>query len=472
MKTLNKLAHTTIKTKLRMLIMAILLPLGILAAVLLFMVNWFSGQYQLIVRNVTVASQFNVDFKKNLDYNMYRYVIGSKGFEEFDAYADLEDARSVVNRLEETTVRPDSLKRLDAISKYLTKLGVAIQKTREGRGYDYNISKLYYDIFILTELITDEMHNYIYYETHELANLQQSTDSIVRRTVLIAGAVTLALISALLFAALRIANGITKPIIELSENIKMVGEGDFTVRSVNSLDDEIKTLSIAFDTMVGRIGELVEDVKRKQQDLRKTELQLLQSQINPHFLYNTFDTIIWLAEDNQMKQVVDITTSLSMFFRTSLSRGQDFITIKEEEAHVRSYLEIQSVRYRDILSYEVHIPEEVYEVRVPKLTLQPLVENALYHGIKYKRGSGHISVSARKDEGRLIFEVSDDGIGMTSEQLEKLNGVLQNMKDNGGGSVGCLNVNKRIKLYFGENYGLSFESEYGSGTKAIVIISA
>ena len=148
--------------------------------------------------------------------------------------------------------------------------------------------------------------------------------------------------------------------------------------------------------MVEQIGNLVEDIRVEQLNLRATELKLLQAQINPHFLYNTLDAIIWLAEAGEKDQVVMMVTALSDFFRTTLSKGRDFITVEEEERHIDSYLKIQQFRYRDILAYEIDIPEELYQYQILKLTLQPLVENALYHGIKNKHGLGHILVTGKK----------------------------------------------------------------------------
>lgn len=171
-------------------------------------------------------------------------------------------------------------------------------------------------------------------------------------------------------------------------------------------------LNSSFNQMVEEIGHLVEDIRVEELNLRAAELRVLQEQINPHFLYNTLDNIIWLAESKDTEQVVRMVSSLSSFFRTTLKQGAGVITVKEEEQHIRSYLEIQQFRYRDILEYEIAIPEELYEYEIIKLTLQPLVENALYHGIKNKRGGGHIRVSGVLCQDVMIFKVQDDGIGM------------------------------------------------------------
>lgn len=177
--------------------------------------------------------------------------------------------------------------------------------------------------------------------------------------------------------------------------------------------------------MKGEIGRLIEDIRQEQNQRRVMELQLLQEQINPHFLYNTLDTIVWLAEGGQNREVVDMVTSLSEFFRTTLSGGKDFITIKEEMGHIESYLQIQKIRYQDILDYEVALDKSLEEYRILKLTLQPLVENALYHGIKNKRGRGHIWVRGYARDDRAVFEIRDDGAGMTQEEMEAVQRKLR-----------------------------------------------
>ena len=252
-----------------------------------------------------------------------------------------------------------------------------------------------------------------------------------------------------------------------------VAEGDFTARTEVVNTDEIGVLSNSFNEMTAEIGTLVEDIKQQQRNLHITEIKLMQAQINPHFLYNTLDTIVWLAEQEKRDDVIKMVTALSNFFRTTLSKGRDFITVGEEESHVRSYLEIQQFRYQDILDYSIKIDEEIKEYVLPKLTLQPLVENALYHGIKNKRGKGMIEIVGNKCGEEIIFEVCDNGKGMAPEKLAELGRNIQKKKDeNLTDSFGLTNVNQRICYYYGERYGLQFESKENVGTKATVTIKA
>ena len=195
---------------------------------------------------------------------------------------------------------------------------------------------------------------------------------------------------------------------------------------------------------------------------------MLQAQINPHFLYNTLDAIVWSAEAGNQKQVIAMVGSLSDFFRTSLNKGKEIVTVKEDLQHVTSYLEIQQIRYLDILSYEIDVPEELFSNKLPKITLQPLVENALYHGIKNKRGGGKITIKGWETVDSYYIEVADDGIGMTEERLAAVNnGLLESVPEENI-LYGLYNVNERIRLNLGDDYGLVVDSKYQEGTKVTV----
>ena len=211
-----------------------------------------------------------------------------------------------------------------------------------------------------------------------------------------------------------------------------------------------------------------EQVRREQTRLRKAEFELLQAQINPHFLYNTLDAIVWSAESGNEKQVVSMVGNLSNFFRTSLNRGKDVITVREDLLHVRSYLEIQKVRYEDILEFEIDVPETVTGSPIPKITLQPLVENALYHGIKNRRGGGRISITGEETENAVLLRVSDNGAGMSPERLAEVRRGLTGGAPDEGTIYGLYNVGERIRLHFGEEYGISIDSTEGEGTVVTV----
>ena len=205
--------------------------------------------------------------------------------------------------------------------------------------------------------------------------------------------------------------------------------------------------------------------------MRKADLRLLQEQIQPHFLYNTLDTIVWLIESNEPDEAVTMVVTLSDFFREILSKGKEFISIREEEKHISSYLQIQEMRYRDILEYDIQLDQVIYKYQILKLTLQPVVENALYHGIKYKRAKGCIHIHGEKDGDVIRFTVRDDGVGMDEDTLAKLNRKLGRdgnsmayQTGEAGGGIALVNVNSRIHLLFGEEYGMHVYSVPQKGT--------
>ena len=269
----------------------------------------------------------------------------------------------------------------------------------------------------------------------------------------------------------RLSKRITTPITDLCEMTERFAGGDFTVSYHTNRNDEMETLARSFNSMVGEIETLVDDIHREQENAKEAELRLLQEQINPHFLYNTLDAIIWLTESGESKKAVSMIQELSSFFRISLSKGESQITINDERGHVRSYLEIQHYRYQDIMEYSIDFDESILDYHIQKLTLQPIVENALYHGIKNKRGMGLIKVTGRESGNDIVFTIEDNGIGMNEEQLEKLRGLIagKNLDDRQHG-FGMANVEKRLEMQYGKGYGMSVESVYGEGTTVTVRI--
>lgn len=471
---------STLKKRLNMLLLVCLVPLAVMTIYLLTMINRFSERYDVIVENITMANAYNINFKEDMDYIMYVIVVNSERAEELvdtdQPHTMINEARDMFQNLYEiadTDYARNSLKRILNSLNTLERCVEEIEADSLVSGsYDKNMERLDFNIRILTELIQEQIQKYIYYQATNLEQLREDIRSDVETSIqmgIIGFGVIL--IGAFLISR-KITSSITEPISKLCEVTKLAGSGDFAVRVQEGHNDELAVLNTGFNQMVEKIGNLVEDIRIEQLNLRAMELKLLQAQINPHFLYNTLDAIIWLAEAGQKDQVVMMVSSLSDFFRTTLSKGRDYITVQEEEAHIRSYLEIQQFRYRDILEYEIQIPEELYSYQILKLTLQPLVENALYHGIKNKRGLGHILVTGEELEGRLMFRVFDDGMGMRPEQLDKVRRIIRGElsdEDNPSG-FGLFNVDQRLRLNYGSEYGLVIDSEYGDWTEVLVTI--
>lgn len=267
-----------------------------------------------------------------------------------------------------------------------------------------------------------------------------------------------------------ITSTITTPVNHMIDKMKEVESGNLDVSAKVYYDDEIGRLGDSFNMMTLELNRLMKRVVEEQQNLRKAELKTLQSQINPHFLYNTLDSVVWLARMKEHDSIVEVVNAMSTLFRISLSRGKDIITIEEEIDHIQSYLKIQKFRYRTHFDYYIDIPPPIMNNHTIKLLLQPLVENAIYHGIKLKREGGTIRITASEDQENIVFKVIDTGLGMTSEIL---NGIHESFETNSVTNIpmyGIKNVQDRIKIYYGNNYGLRYESQLGVGTTAIITI--
>lgn len=261
-----------------------------------------------------------------------------------------------------------------------------------------------------------------------------------------------------------ISSRITNPIKELEKSVGVLEEGNLDVPVYTGGSYEIQHLGKSIGDMAAQIRLLMKDIVTEHEAKRKQEFDTLQSQINPHFLYNTLDIIVWMIENEQKAEAVKAVTALARFFRISLSKGKSIITVRDELEHVRNYLMIQHMRFKNKFTYEIMAEEDVLDLASLKLMLQPLVENAIYHGMEFMDGDGEIILRVRREEQDLYFSVADNGLGMTTEQVERLFTGASHVESRRGSGIGVKNVNERIKLYFGEKYGLSIESEPDEGT--------
>ena len=466
--------RSTLATKIRFSYLVLLVPIFFILFFSIYNLWSCNQRYEDMINSTLVASEFSLDFKKDFDYEIYLVIVGNKTLKESDVDTMLRHAKSVVKGLENITESQDNRARLQDIRKYLDSLQVYVaridENMAEGNLYEENMEIWENDVQIVTTLVRDEISQYTYYE---IQGIQKSRDDYQKfytwmlRFCLIALA---GVVVAVGIMSYLIPLSITRPFKELSQVTDEIAKGNLSVRANVNTGAEATALSNSMNTMIDKINELLEQVTTEQIRLRKAEFELLQAQINPHFLYNTLDAIIWLAEAGEQKRVVGMVRNLSDFFRTSLNQGKDINSIKEEMLHVKSYLEIQHVRYQDILSYDIEVPESLYIYSIPKITIQPLVENALYHGIKNKRGMGHISIRGQAGEKDFTITVTDDGIGIDETRLMQVQSGIQNKVLTGKDFYGLYNVCERIRLNFGEEYGIFIESVYGEGTSVRVIL--
>ena len=279
--------------------------------------------------------------------------------------------------------------------------------------------------------------------------------------------VAMLLLTVAMLLAFLLSDKITRPIKSLELSMKEVEKGNFAHVALEVRENnEIGRLSRKFNSMTREIQKLMEESEREQRAKRRYELKALQSQINPHFLYNTLDSIIWMAEWGKNQEVVKMTSSLARLLRRSISNEQEVVTIEEEINYTEAYLTIQKMRYQDKLEYEIMVDPDIRNEETVKLVLQPLVENAIYHGIKYKEGKGMIQIRGFREETGIALQIQDDGRGMDQNTLDHI--FEKHVRDTKSNGVGLQNVHERIRLYYGTAYGLSFESEPGKGTTVTV----
>lgn len=478
-----------LKNKLIVLVLVAMVPILYVAIYLIVSLLNYSRAYDQIVSSMTLANNYNMNFKDEMDESLYKLVVSNVTFDTIDEdgtlknpYTLIDELRKEGNNLLGMTTDRESRVWLQSLLRNLDTLEDRVDDIRENQEaegqYEKNIDMLYNDIYILTELIQDDIQYYIYYQTRSIEQLKIQLNTEVEHVIIISVLLGSGIVFTVILITGAILNSITEPIQELCRITSQIAEGNFSDRAKMQTEDELEVLSDSVNDMSENLEVMVHQIKEDERKMRHAELRLLQEQINPHFLYNTLDTIVWLIEGDDPNKAVDMVVALSEFFRLVLSKGKEYITISEEEQHIRGYLEIQQARYRDILDYEISIDPALYQYKILKLTLQPLVENSLYHGIKYKRAKGKIWITGKLEQGkekkadRILLCVEDNGAGMEKEEVDRLQTEIGKPCKETEKGFGLANVNERIRMNFGMEYGMTIESEKGSGTKVKIVIPA
>jgi two-component system, sensor histidine kinase YesM len=470
--------NLSIRAKILVSLCVVIVLMGMTNVISLLQVLSYSRQYDAIITNITTANSISGSVKLDIDNEIWKIVAGKVEFSEGKQYQIIENVSEKVSGMMANTDSKRARNKLiliqrtlRSLTEYINQMGSKIAKNSTAAENEAILEKIRFASSVMEEVVGD----YVLYEVQSMeGQYQLMRAGFVRwqifSIILIFSAVTFSVI-----AAWSLSRSIYTPIKKLHDVTTTITKNDLQALMTSDNVDEITELGMSFNIMIGKIKELLDSKIKEQENLKKAELRALQAQINPHFLYNTLDTIIWMAESKKTDQVVKIVSALSDFFRISLSKGMDWITIGEEMQLIRSYLTIQKMRYRDILDFKIEVNEEVAENTILKLILQPLVENALYHGIKNKRQGGTISVRARRNgKDEVLLEVEDDGIGFAPDRLAQLRAGLED--DSGDirleSGFGIGNVNRRIRLYYGRPYGLSIQSEYTIGTCVTLVIPA
>ncbi len=385
-------------------------------------------KFSEIVGNIDVHDGFTWIMNKNKD------VYSSNSEELVNKYISSEGLNAIIDKSQEAKSGTVSLKNLS--NKDSTVFFSSIPYTED---------------WFLCTMIENSM---VYAQTNSIINF-----------VILIGIILLILA---IFLAFIISNSIVKPLQVLKHNMIEVSEGNLRSYYEVENNDEISVLGQVFNEMLNKTENLVDEVVQVQSQRRNAELRALQSQINPHFLYNTLDTLQWKALEYNAVEVADMINFLSRFFRISLSAGKEFITISEEIEHVKNYLEIQKIRYQDKISYNIEADHSAEENLVPKLIIQPLVENSIYHGLKPRKQLGVIDIKVYSREGYIFIEVSDNGLGINCNNLEIIRKNLSESIESD--HYGLYNINERLRFAFGEKYSISIESVVNSGTKVLLKI--
>ena len=467
MKKTSVKRKSNMSTMLARLITVIFIPMSIVITILIGILCWYAYQYHTILHNVTSASAFNQDFKNEVDLKMFYYVSDS-AYSVGKPIDEVENARLLAEELLKKTTDKKSIESIKSVRNLCLTLEQRMDEIDSAGSYDESMSQLDNNIYILTDLIQTYMYDYLYHESVHLSLLQEELTAQLQYMIYAALGLFIIMVIFVAIYTSNITERITSPIAKLSKRVGDIKNGDFEEKQPVEADAiEIQTLSDGFEEMVGQLNNLIQENKQAERRKRHAELELLQAQINPHFLYNTLDTIIWLIEADKKQDSINMVSALSDFFRFCLSRGKDIITLEEEQKHILSYLSIQKIRYQDRMDYEVHIPDSLYPYSIPKLTLQPLVENSIYHGIKLQREKGLIKVEAIDMGDKIELIVKDNGAGMTEERLKEMRKVIINGEKVG---FGLRTVHERMQLLYGEEYGLSISSTEGVGTTITAVI--
>lgn len=424
----KKSQRSRLATQIRISYLILLFPSVIFMIFAFTNILFINRQYNNMVSSVVKASAFILDFRDNINEEVYYLVVGNKTPETSPIKEQLADAKKLVLELKSHANTKESSKYLSNTETYLKHLDTYIQNIIKNldsdNKYDDNYRIWENDVQNNSELISEDLEKYIASESRQMQIRQaENQDRYIGMIEIAVGILAVSVVSMIVVSSVGPVR-ITKPI--------------------------------------------EEEVKEEQKKLRKAEFDLLQAQINPHFLYNTLDAIIWSAEAGKQKQVVNMVGNLSDFFRLSLNKGKEIVLLEEELNHVKSYLEIQKIRYQDIMNYEIDVPASLFGNKIPKLTVQPLVENALYHGIKNKRGGGTIEVSGRESSYYFEISVKDNGIGMTEERLAAVRQAIKDGSNDRSVVYGLYNVNARIRLNFGDEYGIRVDSKYGEGSTVTI----
>jgi len=464
----------TIETSHVVIIALLLIPIMLGIGVIFF--NTLS--YDQLITNVDKTNRLNQVVKTEVTNELWDIVAGNKSFTDGDQYRIIDSINAELQNIMRTTRETENRQLLEVagramqtLTRYVNRLGTQMQNNYPVIENERMLDEIRGVSVLVSELLQD-------FIVREIESTAAENQRIKTRAIII-GLGEIAIIIIAIFFSIRMRISVAKSVdfsigslVSLSSSI---AEGNLDARAELPHVQELETLTNDLNIMADKIKTLIDENIREQRNLQKSEMRALQAQITPHFLYNTMDSIVWLAEGNKNEDVISITRAFSNFFRISLNRGDEWVRVQDEFKHIESYLTIQKIRYRDILDYTIDYESEMEQKIMLKLLLQPLVENALYHGIKNKRGRGTIAVRGWQENGFLCFTVADNGIGMTEMQLSSIKEQLAQTpapakSETENRIYGIYNVARRMELYYNRTDLLDIQSVYREGTQVTLLV--
>lgn len=459
---------TGISSEVRLSVRTIAILLALPVVIGLAVMVLYSSRYQAMIDRMDAAAELKPALESTLAEDLFSVAAGRTSFDNSQVMNTIRQIDSTLDQLTGETAGDGHLqltvarRTMDTMEQYVLQVRDGMAARRPVEETEQTVD----EVRNVGRLIADMLDIFI---EKEIANATAASKNLHQWMWVAAGAEGLLLVFALWYSRFktdRMTNSIRNALGSMESTVRRIAEGRFGDRVSNVDIEELQELGDQINEMANQLETLMKETRKKSDHLAKAELRTMQAQINPHFLYNTLDTIVWQAESGKADEVVRLTRSLSDFFRISLSSGADWIPVPQELKHVSAYLSIQKTRYRDILDYEVDDCDELKNVFMPKLLLQPLVENALYHGIKTKRGGGRIEVHVKIGRGIITFQIKDNGKGMTKEELENAQALLQEENptvrkamEPGYSGFGLRNVDMRIRLFYQKEKGLSLHSD-------------
>ena len=466
-------AHRSLDGKLRRLLWSMLLLVCVILVATLAILLLHNHQYSIVTANIVRASQFNQNFKEDVDLKMYYYVIDST-YGETLPLQEVDEATALAQELLAGTQDRQSRKAITSAINLCENLRERILQITETEGYDARMEQLESNVYILTELIQQYFYTYLYHEAGYLDSLQAALTARLWLELGLVAVGALVLVGVLMRRSAAISRSITQPIYALRERAQSIGRGDIAAREpVVAEDETLQALSSSLEHMAQHLQQQMELNRQEQDKLRAMELALLQSQINPHFLFNVLENIRMRSILKHEDETAEMIEQLSLMERQYVDWGTDIVSLGAEIGFVESYLKLQKYRFGDRLRYSIEMEDDCREYRIPKLSLVTFTENSCVHGIEGKASQSWILVRVYKDKNNLHLEVEDTGEGMPEEYLNYLQERMEEaniemLKEKG--RVGVINACVRLKMYTGDHVKFHIESERGVGTEVSVVI--